>query len=266
MKLDRYIAVEGEKPLDILLEDGGFTSIFRTIGCVGDSLSSGEFEGKRSEDAPNSYHDFYEYSWGQFIARRTGSKVYNFSRGGMTAKEYMESFAEKNDFWAEDKKCQAYIFALGVNDILHCKMPIGDIEDIDLDDYTKNKDTFCGYYAAIIQRLKLIQPRAKFFLMSMPRDVNREHDEAKRLHAELLYKLAELFDNTYVLDFFKYAPVYDEDFQRRFYLAGHLNPMGYKLTADMVMSYIDYIIRSDPESFLQVGFIGTDFYHYRFKY
>ena len=33
-----------EKPLDRLAPGGGFTSIFRSIGCVGDSLSSGEFE------------------------------------------------------------------------------------------------------------------------------------------------------------------------------------------------------------------------------
>ena len=34
----------GEKPLDHLPPDGGFCGIFRTIGCIGDSLSSGEFE------------------------------------------------------------------------------------------------------------------------------------------------------------------------------------------------------------------------------
>ena len=35
---------ENEKPLEHRVTDGGFASIFRTIGCVGDSLSSGEFE------------------------------------------------------------------------------------------------------------------------------------------------------------------------------------------------------------------------------
>ena len=36
---------ENEQPLDHLLPDGGFCGIFRKIGCIGDSLSSGEFEG-----------------------------------------------------------------------------------------------------------------------------------------------------------------------------------------------------------------------------
>ena len=40
----RYTAPADEKPLDIFPANGGYTSIFRTIACVGDSLSSGEFE------------------------------------------------------------------------------------------------------------------------------------------------------------------------------------------------------------------------------
>lgn len=40
-----------------------------------------------------------------------------------------------------------------------------------------------------------------------------------------------------------------------------MNPMGYIFTAKIVMSYIDYIIRKNPEDFAQVGFIGTDHYN-----
>ena len=76
-------------------------------------------------------------------------------------------------------------------------------------------------------------------------------------HRELLYALAEHFDNAYVLDLRAYAPVYDEQFRRHFYLGGHLNPAGYALTAEMVMSYIDYLVRHHPRDFAQVGFIGT---------
>ena len=86
-----------ENPLKNVVNNGGYCAIFKTIGCIGDSLSSGEFES--IDEAGNMcYHDWYEYSWGQCIARHTGSKVYNFSRGGMTAKEYMEGFAESRGF------------------------------------------------------------------------------------------------------------------------------------------------------------------------
>ena len=163
MDMTKYYAIEGEKPLDNIPADGGFAGIFRTIGCIGDSLSSGEFE-SRDENGNPGWHDMFEYSWGQYLGRLIGSKVYNFSRGGMTAKEYMESFAESKGYWNPDKLCQCYIIALGVNDILNRHMPVGTIADICLDDYTKNNtETFAGCYAQIIQRILTMQPKARFF-------------------------------------------------------------------------------------------------------
>ena len=250
---------ENEKPLDRLVNDGGYASVFRKIGFVGDSLSSGEFEVWDS-NKEKRYLDMFEYSWGQHIARMCGSKGVNFSRGGMTAKEYCESFAELNRYWDSANACQCYCVALGVNDLFGLGQEVGSAEDIDKDDWHNNKQTFAGYYAQIIMRLKKIQPRAKFFLMTMP---NEESDDErltglKKAHRELLYKFAELFDNTYVLDFYQYAPVYDEKFKKRFYLGGHLNPMGYRLTAVMTVSYIDYIIRHNMEDFREIALIGTD--------
>jgi hypothetical protein len=211
------------------------------------------------------YHDMFEYSWGQYISRMTGAKVYNFSRGGMTAKEYCETFAEENGFWDENKRCQCYIIALGVNDLLNQNMEVGSVFDVVLDDCEQNKPTFAGYYAKIIQKYKKIQPDAKFFLMTMPRENNDpEGGGIKLVFNDLLYKLAQLFENTFVLDFYNYAPIYDKSFKEKFYFYGHMNPMGYILTAKMVASYIDYIVRSHPTSFSQVGFIGTEFYDRRF--
>ena len=265
MDIRNYYLKDGEKPLDVILPDAGFTSIFRTIACVGDSLSSGEFESTDETGTNKGYHDYYEYSWGQYLARAAGNKVYNFSMGGMSAKAYMKRFAEERGFWNPDLACQAYILALGVNDILNQGQTIGSLADINPDDYTQNADTFCGWYAGIIQRYKQIQPKAKFFLMTMPRD-GGAGDAFRKEHAELLHQLADFFDNTYVLDFYQYAPVYDETFRKQFFLGGHMNAAGYLLTAKMAMSYIDYIVRSDPEAFSQVGFIGKNFHNYNAKW
>lgn len=71
--------------------------------------------------------------------------------------------------------------------------------------------------------------------------------------------MTKLFSNTYVLDFREYGPIQDEDYKRNFYMYGHLNPMGYVLTAKMVISYIDYIIRHKMEAFKKAAFIGTEF-------
>ncbi len=247
---------ENEKPLDKLIDGCGFCSIFRTIGCVGDSLSSGEFEHKWRE-GHHLFLDMFEYSWGQFIARATGSTVYNFSRGGMTASEYLDSFGEEKGFWDKDKACQAYIIALGVNDVINRGDEIGTVDDIK-EDYRENAKTFAGQYGAIIQRYKEIQPNAKFFLMTMPRETRRKDIDRVAQTSDLINNIAEKFDNCYVLDLYKYAPVYDELFQEKFKLYGHLNPCGYALTAKMVMSYIDYIIRHNIQDFDYVGFIGKE--------
>lgn len=260
MDVKLLLSTPEEKPLDRLVTDGGFCGIFRTIGCIGDSLSSGEFEAV-DETGQTGYYDYYDYSWGQYLARMAGCRVYNFSRGGMTAETYCKSFAEENGFWNPDKACQAYIIALGVNDVVNRRGEIGSVKDICSDDYRENRPTFAGYYGQIVQRMKAIQPKARFFFMTIPRgskdpEVNRIGDE----HAALLYTLAEFFPYSYVLDFRKYAPEYDEDFHKKFFLRGHMNPCGYILTAQMVASYMDYIIRHNMEEFQQVGLIGTPHY------
>ena len=245
-----------EKPLDRLVDGYSHTSVFRTMAFVGDSLSSGEFQ-TRDKEGNNGYYDFYEYSWGQYIARKNGLKAYNFSRGGMTAQEYVESFAEANGMWDSEKACQAYVIALGVNDIYNMGMEIGSIADIDKDNFDNNKPTFVGYYARIIKRYKEISPDSKFFFVTFPKAGCKDKEKETLEMIKALYDLAEFFDNSYVIDLYQYGPVYDEEFEKTFYMWGHLNPSGYILTAQMIDSYIDYIVRHNPKDFEAVGFIGT---------
>ena len=254
--------IPGEKPLEKLAAGGGLTPILRSVGCIGDSLASGEFESLDPEGNRN-YHDYFEYSWGQFMARECGLQVRNFSRGGMTAEEYMKSFAEANGFWAKDKACRAYIIALGVNDILNARQPVGSLADVDLSDWRKNRPTFAGYYAGIVQRLLEIQPKARFFFVTMPRD---ENGSRSKEHTALLYNFAEVFPFSYVIDLDAYAPVYDAEFRKYFFMGGHLNAAGYLFTARMFSSYIDYIIRHNPDDFTQIGFVGTDFHNVDYRW
>lgn len=255
MNYEELFFPANEKPLDRLVHDGGFVGIFRTIACVGDSLSSGEFE-TVDENGVKHYHDLYDYSWGQYIARAAGCKVYNFSRGGMTAKEYMEGFAAAKGFWQPQLRAQAYIIALGVNDLFGRKQDVGSVEDIDFADWRNNKPTFTGWYAQVIQRYKEIEPDAKFFLMTMPRKGD-ENDAKREQHRETLIRMAEAFDNCYIIDLYTYGPVYDEKFNARFNLHGHMNPCGYILTAQMTISYIDYIIRHNMNDFRYAGLISS---------
>lgn len=251
MDIRNYMKRENEKPLDNIVTDGGFCSILQKIVCVGDSLSSGEFE-YVFNDNNRGYFDNFPYSWGQFIARDAGVEVYNFSRGGMSTKEYCEGFADSKGFWNADIKANAYIIALGVNDY-NLQLTLGDLSDIDKEDCKKNKPTFTGYYAQIVSRYKKISPNAKFFFVTMPFMVNFDKEQFRKI-TEKLYDLANYFDNSYVLDLQKYGPDYtDKEFIDNFFLNGHLNASGYKLTAKMIESYIDYIIRNNPKDFYYIA-------------
>ena len=138
-------------------------------------------------------------------------------------------------------------------------MEIGSTTDICRNNYFLNKKTFAGYYGEIVQRYLEIEPRAKFFFMTIPSHGSGERQKKVEAHAALMHEMADFFENAYVLDFAKYAPVYDEDFRSNMFLGGHMNPCGYIFTAHLVGSYIDYIIRHNMKDFQQVGFIGTPY-------
>lgn len=248
---------ENEQPLDSIPADGGFTGIFRTIACVGDSLSSGEYE-IITPDNVRHYFDIFDTSWGQYLARIAGTTVYNFSRGGMTAKEFVQGFGSAMGYWDPSKAAQAYIIALGCNDLFGLREEVGSLDDVHDDDPSQNTDNFAGWMGRLIARYKEISPDAKFFLMTMPLETE-DQDELRLAQGRLMYAFAEHYTNTYVLDFAKYMPRYDEKMHERFFMEGHLTPAGYLLTGRLVAAYIDYIIRHNLHDFDRVGLINKEY-------
>lgn len=246
----RYLLQEGEKPLEYIPPNGGFCGIFRTIGCIGDSLSAGEFV-SRTPAGEKCYHDFYDHAWGAHLARLCGSTVHIFARGGMTAHAFCEHFAGESGFFDPDKRCQAYIIALGVNDLYNEGLPVGSADE-------PAPGTFAHSYVRILQMIHTLDARAKIFLMTMPHDHRSE--KAPHLgdaHARLLAEITARTPNTYLLDFRTYAPPYDAAFRESFFLDGHMNAAGYLLTAQLAAAYIDYLIRNHTAEFREAGFIGT---------
>ncbi len=265
MNLSDFLPCENEKPLDRIVSDGGYCGVLRTIGCIGDSLSSGEFV-SLGKDRVNHYHDYYEYSWGQFLARMAGNKVYNFSRGGMTTKHFITSYADEIGCFDPSLACQGYIIALGVNDLVYQGFAVGSKNDIHPEEPEKNADTFAGYMGKIISRVRQLSPKSRIFLVTMPQsDIESEQKVAEK-QAALMHEIASLFPFTYVIDLFRFAPVYDAEFRRNFYMTGHLNACGYLLTAKMIASYIDYIIRHNMDDFTQIGFVGTPYHNIDYKW
>ena len=58
MDIKDILKNENEKPLDNLVTDGGFCGIFRRVGCVGDSMASGEMESLNDKNE-KGFHDYY---------------------------------------------------------------------------------------------------------------------------------------------------------------------------------------------------------------
>ena len=254
-------------PIKKFVSDGGLTAIFRTIGFIGDSLSSGEHESYTKEKG-NGYHDYYVYSWGQFIARKCGLTAINFSRGGLKAREFFD-FVTGDDpraknIFDEENKCQAYVIALGVNDLNHLeqyKDGFGSWDDIDLENEDNNKDSVIGQYVKIIQKVRKIQGKSRIFVVTTPKEkpMTKAKKEKYGKFAEFLRDLPNHFEFLYTIDLWKYAPIYDgKKMKTKYFCGGHMSAAGYKFTGDMISTYIDSIIRKNPKDFTQVGFIGKD--------
>lgn len=247
-------AAQEVNPIATISQNPGWCTIIHRWGFIGDSLCSGEHEYVRA-DGGTGYNDILEYSWGQRICAACGTKGENYCQGGETAAGWIDHFWENpcnrnSDIDAKINLAQAYIVALGCND-KNGGVPAGDpFKDINLEDYTKNADTFIGNYGGIIQRVKSKQPDAKFFVVTMP------DDYAEESYNVVLRRLPELFDNLYVLDIAKYGPSYkDPDFKNKYFLYGHMNAAGYQFTAWMFMTYINWIIENNMEDFSRIAFV-----------
>lgn len=247
---------ENEKPLEHLKENCGFLSIFKEIGVIGDSLSSGEFE-SIDENGHIVYHDMYEYSWPSFLERITGTKFYNYSRGGMTFKEYYESWAEQKRYW---EKRQAYIINLGNNDLFYFSQEVGGADDIDVINPDKNKKTYFGYMGKVLSKLKSLEKDARIFLVSLSIDEARPiEDDIYFYVLEEMAKVCKKYTFTYLIDMTNYGPRFDSKTREKFSMGYHPNVLGYYAYALCIGNYIDYIIRCNYRDFFEVPFIGTPF-------
>lgn len=236
------------EPLEYISDNTGMLDLFLNVGCIGDSLASGECCSRK--DGVVSYHDIYKYSWGQFLARKTGNTYYNFSQGGLRTKTWLNSQYATQCFDG-NHNCQAYIIGLGQND-KNNNVPIGTISDIDDYDYSLNPDTFIGNYGKIIQKIKEVVPKAKIFILTDYISVMETTG-----YNQAIRDIAEHFSNVYLLDLYRYGQATYKKISA-LVRQGHYSAYGYKLCAMTIASYINHIILSNPEEFAEIEFIDTD--------
>ena len=225
---------------------------FLHVGVIGDSLASGESAYKEGENT--RYVDIYPQSWPQYMARMSGNTYYNFSVGGMTARTWLTN--AKGYPLASDGNhpCEAYFIGLGQND--YRSETLGSASDINLSDYTQNANTFYGNYAGIIQRMKALYPKAKFFLVTMPSTAN----PITTFNTAIRY-MTTIFDNCYLIDLEKdylsyFASGSFIDSNKR---SGHFNAIAYNYIAQLFAQAVSKIMLDNPNDFRQVEFINTNY-------
>lgn len=244
-------------PLSNLLENGGYTNIFKKISCIGDSLTEGVFE--YTEGGEVKYagkpQGLEPYSYPTQLARMTGATVNNYGVGGATAKSWLET-TECSNCFKNENKAQAYIIALGTNDTDYS----GNVDtDIDLKNYSNNADTFVGNYAKIIQKCLELQPKAKVFVVTIPK-TRTDYHHAWTTGNSQIKSIAEKL-GVYVLDVFTYSESHDnpDKYKEHFYTGGHRNAIGYKRTAVEYATYISWLIYNNPNDFKNTHFIEMDY-------
>lgn len=130
-------------------------SMFEKFAVIGDSYASGEV-------VLSGYDDYYNVSWGQILARMTGSKCLNLSAGGLSTRTWLTS-PKGLSLLKSSEAQQLYILALGINDYYALgESYLGVKADIE-----SKTDTFYGNYARIIEEVKTKAPKAKIIISTI---------------------------------------------------------------------------------------------------
>jgi len=210
--------------------------LFPSVAMIGDSLASGEivhdddralgvlFGGLHPDrgvvnEGPACV-DCYENSWCSLICRRIGAKVTHFTKGGCTAKYWLDTY---NYHFAIDKNKYPLVFiALGSNDF-NCGLKIGSKTD------RIGDETFSGYYSEIIHSVREINPHCVILCLSLYNGENSPHVNSmgnKPMDfSNAIKDITSIYDKCYFLDFARESENVFETtkFERR----GHYSAPGY---------------------------------------
>lgn len=254
------LSFEVKKDIDPIVNprfDGGYANILNTINFCGDSLTKGQQEAIDSE-GKISYIDMQDYSFGTRVGKILGNDVKIFAKGGLTAKAFYKAY--HLELLKDENKAMAYNIYLGTNDRNNSPYVVGNKEDIDLIDKNNNSNSFYGWYAKIIQTIQEAQPRAKIFLMALPKNAQATKSIP---YNEAIKELTEIFDNCFLIDTFNQWDEQTTSWMAKYGSGTHLNSMGYqKYAFDWVVN-VNNIIEKNMKEFRDVGFIGrTETPHY----
>lgn len=224
---------------------------FKKYGAIGDSLSSGECV--HNEGGTNVFTDFYNFSWPQFLARKTGNPAINFSKGGLTTRSWLTNTEYGlNKLLNPDNKCDCYFIALGVNDATNLGLAyLGSLADIDVLNPTASADSFYGNYAKIIGYVRQVQPKAVIFCLTIPN--SRQNATYTSFNNAIVDIASTMQTHLITLTTADDLKTWDN---RRY---GHYNALGYNKWADLIAEHVNEYMDANANDFRQIEFIGTNY-------
>lgn len=226
--------VEYYGKVDDLENSINYIPMFRNIGIVGDSLSSGEIA--YSDESGNHYVDRFDSSWLSIVGRNNGVNVSHYSQGGMTTKAWLENAGNKKTSLLADDSKNAYFVALGTNDISE-SYPLGNVSD------TSSTDSFVGYLKNIIDVVHTKSPNAVVFLVS----TYNNSDNGIR-YSNMISEIADLYEYCFFVDFVNHTDIYTSTGGVWSNL-GHFTSLGYVKVAKIIEKLLNKIVDENKNYF-----------------
>lgn len=252
-----FLNFVSDNPVKNLITSPSLVSMIDSWGVLGASYDSGEYE--YLDDGVVKYEDRYEDSWPQKMGRINGISMFNFTAGGMSCKAWCQNnpYYPQNRVWAAAQQTenlkQAYVIHFGgLNDDISS---VGDLAtDVDLNDYNNNADTYAGWLAGVVQRLRSVNPNCFIFMSTMNR-WNRLNDQDGQEYDDVVRAIPAFFNNyrIYLLDVRTYGP--GTSYASVFNTGGHPNAFGHTYLAFMYNTYLDYVIKNNINDFKEVQFV-----------
>ncbi len=234
-------------------------AVFKSFSAIGDSITEGLYPSTFNEDGSvKKWAANKSFSWVRYLGALTGASNYNYGVSGATAKTWFTNQYGYSMMVNNNKRTQAYIIGLGVNDVISADYPIGSVADVDFDDCSNNAETFIGCYAKIIQSVILLNPTAKIFCLIPPNisaSTAPKYDSLKTLIAD------EHFVGTvFCVDLSSqdYAGYYQTKAVTKFKFGVHYSAPGYAQLAKILLYALSKTMIDNSEHFNQISEIVYD--------
>lgn len=228
--------------------------IFRRVGCIGDSYTSGHIH----LQGANAVVANYDYAWPHYMSGLTNNKWTNFGQSGSTAKQWVVGASRLGEVKESGNKCQAYVIGLMINDQgswSSYATPVGNKSDIGTD-----ADTYYAWYYKLVQEVISVNASAKIFCNTCPNYANnfaynvavRDIVAHCKSNGQNVY-LCDLASDKYNNETYYKNPIFLSDA-----VNGHFTAIGYEYMAECYIRVLSDVINSNLAEFQDVFQIPCD--------